>query len=234
MEKRNNDTISLEEWVYFHSTEDERRKAFLNMDRALKYIHEHGFCISVFYPSMIEVLNDRVDHIKFNELMPLPFDERERKNIINEDIFRSSLVQIGIYSNTLKYLTPEFLKDNFDSFIHFLPNGDIPYYRGIIQRGATVYFSDFANEKTNRDLADLESQLGGSSGNEASNNKSLTKSNGFRAGIEPITNDYINDNIYRQINGLKDSAFISYLIVPTIILISLVAIGLVYWCFSLI
>ena len=115
-----------------------------------------------------------------------------------------------------------------------VPNGDIPYYRGIIQRGATVYFSDFANEKTNRDLADLESQLGGSSGNEASNNKSLTKSNGFRAGIEPITNDYINDNIYRQINGLKDSAFISYLIVPTIILISLVAIGLVYWCFSLI
>ena len=169
MEKKKNDSVSLDEWLYFHTTEDERREIFLNMDKALKYIHEHGYCIGVFYPTEIQILGDMVDHVKFNELMPLPFNERDRRTIINEDIFRSSLIQIGIYSNTLKYLTPELLKGNFDSFMQFLPNGDIPYYRGIIQRGATVYFSDFANEKTNRDLADLESQLGGSSGNEASN-----------------------------------------------------------------
>ena len=232
MEKSN--VVSLDEWLNFNAREDERREIFVNMDKALKYIHEHGFCISVFYPSEIEVLNEKIDHIKFSQLMPLPFNDKERKIMINEDIFRSTLIQIGIYSNTLKYLTPDFLKDNFDSFVQFLPASDVPYYRGIVQRGATVYFSDYVNEKTNRDLADLESQLGEDSGRDSSNGKALTKSSGFRVGIEPINNNSINDKIYRQINGLNDSAFISSLIVPTIILISIVVIGLVYLCFSLV
>ena len=234
MGKRKTNTINLEEWLYFHSDENERRELFINMDKALKYIHEHGFCISIFYPSKIEILNDQIDHIRFNELMSLPFSEKERKTIINEDIFRSALIQIGIYSNTLKYLTPDFLKDNFDSFVQFLPNMDVPYYRGIIQRGATVYLSDYVNEKTNRDLADLEGQLDDLSGKENSNAKSFIKSSGFRVGIEPISNDSINDSIYMQINGLKDNAFISCLIIPTIILITMVIIGVIYWCFSLI
>lgn len=233
MDKRKYDSVSLDEWLYFHTSEDERREVFLNMDRALKYIHEHGYCIGVFYPTEIQVLGEQVDHIKFNELTPLAFNERERRTMINEDIFRSSLIQIGIYSNTLKYLTPQFLKENFDSFIQFLPNGDVPYYRGIVQRGATVYFSDYANEKANRDIADLENQVNGGSGKE-SGGKALAKAGAFRAGIEPISNDSINDSIYRQINGLKDNAFVSLVIIPTIILISLVIIGIVYWCFSLI
>lgn len=233
MEKRKFDSVSLDEWLYFHTSEDERREIFLNMDKALKYIHEHGYCIEVFYPTEIQILGDQIDHVKFNELMQLPFNEKDRRTMINEDIFRSSLIQIGIYSNTLKYLTPEFLKDNFDSFIQFLPTGDVPYYRGIVQRGATVYFSDYANEKANRDLADLENQLGDGAGRESSG-KALTKAGAFRAGIEPISNDSINDSIYRQINGLKDSAFVSFVIIPTIILISMVIIEIVYWCFSLI
>lgn len=231
--KKMEEVVSLEEWLYFNTSEDARREVFLNMDKALKYIHEHGFCISVFYPSEIEILNNKIDHIKFNALMRLPFDERERKIMINEDIFRSSLIQIGIYSNTLKYLTPDFLKDNFDSFMQFLPVGDVPYYRGIVQRGATVYYSDYINEKTNRDLEALGNQLDGDSGKGNSSGKTLTKFNGFRAGIEPISNNSINDNIYSQINGLKDNAFISCLIIPTIILILLVIIGIINWCFSL-
>lgn len=233
MNKKKFDSVNLDEWLYFHTTEDERREVFLNMDKALKYIHEHGYCIGVFYPTEIQILGDRVDHIKFNELTPLAFNERERKTMINEDIFRSSLIQIGIYSNTLKYLTPDFLKSNFDSFVQFLPNGDVPYYRGIVQRGATVYLSDYATEKVNRDLSDLESQLNGDSGKNSSG-KALSKTNGLRAGIEPISNDSINDSIYRQINGLKDSAFVSLLIIPTIILIGLVVIGIIYWYFSLV
>ena len=233
MNVRKFESVSLDEWLSFHTSEDERREMFLNMDKALKYIHEHGHCIEVFYPTEIQILGDRVDHIKFNALTPLAFNDRERKTMINEDIFRSSLIQIGIYSNTLKYLTPDFLKSNFDSFIQFLPNGDVPYYRGIVQRGATVYFSDYANEKANRDFADLENQLGDGAGKESSG-KALAKTGAFRAGIEPISNDSINDDIYRQINGLKDSAFVSCVIIPTIILICMIIIGIVYWCFSLV
>ena len=52
MEKRKFDSVSLDEWLYFHTGEDERREVFLNMDKALKYIHEHGYCIGVFYPTI--------------------------------------------------------------------------------------------------------------------------------------------------------------------------------------
>lgn len=227
------DSVSLAEWLSFHTSEDERREMFLNMDKALKYIHKHGYCIEVFYPTEIEILGDKIDHVKFKNLVPLSFNEMERRQMINEDIFRSSLIQIGIYSNTLKYLTPDFLKDNFDSFMQFLPVGDVPYYRGIVQRGAAVYYSDYINEKTNRDLEALGNQLDEDSGKGNSSGKALTKFNGFRAGIEPISNNSINDNIYSQINGLKDNAFISCLIIPTIILILLVIIGIINWCFSL-
>ena len=60
----------------------------------------------------------------------------------------------------MKYLNPDFVKENFDEFAQFIPSGDVPYYRGVIQRGASVYFCEFALEKRNRDLADLEKQLG--------------------------------------------------------------------------
>lgn len=234
MNKRKLDSVSLADWLSFHTSEDERREVFVNMDKALKYIHEHGYCIEVFYPTEIEILDDRVDHIRFNALVPLSFNESERRTMINEDIFRSSLIQIGIYSGGLKYLTPDFLKSNFKDFVQFLPVGDVPYYRGIIERGATVYLSDYANEKVNRDLNDLENQLGEAGGRDNSSGKALTKTGGFRVGIEPISNDSINDSIYKQINGLKDSAFVSLLIIPTIILISMVIIGIICWCLSLI
>ncbi len=233
MNRRKLDSISFDEWLSFHTSEDERREGFLNMDKALKYIHEHGYCIEIFYPTEIEILADRIDHIKFNALMPLSYDRSERTKMINEDIFRSALIQIGIYSNTLKYLNPEFVRNNFQDFIQFLPSGDVPYYRGIIERGATVYFSDYANEKANRDFADLEKQVEGT-GREGTTGKALTKAGTFRAGIEPVSNDSINDSIYRQINGLKDSAFVSYLIIPTMIVISIVIIGLVFLCFNLV
>lgn len=233
MFRKDIDSISLAEWLSYHPTEEERREIFLNMDRALKYIHEHGYCIEVFYPTEIQILDDRVDHIKFNAIMPLAFNDTERKTMINEDIFRSALIQIGIYSNTLKNLTPQALKENFRDISTFLPVEDVAYYKGIVERGASVYLSDYATEKANRDLANLENQLGEGSGKENSG-KALTKMGAFRAGIEPVSNDYINDHIYRQISGLKDSAFVSILIIPTIILITMVIVGIIYWCFSLI
>ena len=95
MEKRKFDSVSLDEWLYFHTSEEERREIFLNMDKALKYIHEHGYCIEVFYPTEIQILGDQIDHVKFNELMQLPFNEKDRRTMINEDIFRSSLIYLS-------------------------------------------------------------------------------------------------------------------------------------------
>ena len=115
------DKVNLLEWVKFHYSEESMREVFLNMDIALKYIHDHGYCIEIFYPTKIEVLNDRPDYIQFDNLMELPKDPITRKNMIKEDLFNSSLIQIGLYTKTLKYLTPEFLKSNFDDLSRFIP-----------------------------------------------------------------------------------------------------------------
>ena len=227
---QNNDnfeSVPLSEWVVTHYGEEDLRNVFLNLDRALKYIHDHDYCIEVFHPSMIEVLNNEPDHIQFKKLMELSPELGIKKEMIKEDIFNSTLIQIGIYSNSLKYLTPEFLKENFDSFIQFLPSGDVPYYRGVVQRGASVYFCEYALEKRNRDLEDLEKQLGEEG---EGIDKQLLKTNGQ----ENITNDRINDTIYKQINGLKDAAFIQALIIPTVVFGVLLAFGLIAWLISLI
>ena len=58
--KNNNsvESVTLLEWVNSHRSEEEMRSIFLNMDRALKYIHDHGYCIDVFYPTEINVLTN--------------------------------------------------------------------------------------------------------------------------------------------------------------------------------
>lgn len=223
--KPNYESMTLSDWVLSHPGEEDLRATFLNMDRALKYIHDHGYCIQVFHPSEIEVLNNDEDYIQFKYLMELSNDPVMRKKVIKEDIFNSSLIQVGIYSNSLKYLNPDFIKENFDSFAQFLPPGDIPYYRGVIQRGAAVYFCEYALEKRNRDLEDLEKELGEMT-NEAE--KQYIKDN------TSITNDAVNDIIYKQINGMKDSAFINWLLVPTVVLGMLLLFGIISWLSSLI
>ena len=216
------ESVTLEQWVKDHYSEEELRSIFLNMDRALKYIHDHGYCIEVFYPTYIKVLNGDDNYIQFNKLIELSSDPSIRREMVKEDIFNSSLIQIGMYSKSLKYLTPEFLKENFDNFAQFLPDGDIPYYRGVIQRGASVYLCEFAVEKRNRDLQELEKELG------EDKEKTLVK----YPKEEDITNKKVNDVIYRQINGMKDAAFINLLLIPTIILGILLILGVVSWIIS--
>ena len=199
--------VTLSEWCATHYSEEERQSVFMNMDRTLKYIHEHGYCIAVFHPSKIYILNDRDDHIQFKELVELSLDQDTRRQMIQEDIFNSSLIQIGIYSNTLEYMNPEFIREKFDDFTQFIPGADVAYYRGVIQRGASVYYCEYSLEKRKRELDDLESQIGGVSEEEKQ------KVNTPPSDAE-LTNKKVNDLIYRQISGLRDTAFINLLIVP--------------------
>ena len=78
----------------------------------------------------------------------------------------------------------------------------------------------------NRDLEQLDKQIA-----ETEGGKPLQKNNGHFEGTT-LSNNQINDDIYKQINGLKDVAFISYLLVPTIALVSLLLITFVSWLLS--
>ena len=205
------ESVTLSEWVKSHYSEEEMRSIFLNMDRALKYIHEHGYCIDVFYPTEINVLNNDDRYVQFKKLVELSKDYDLAKEMMREDIFRSSLIQVGIYTNSLNYMNPDFLKENFDSFAQFIPQDDVPYYRGVIQRNASVYFCEYALEKRKRDLEDLERQLGeeGSAVVTPINEPSEAE----------ITNKKVNDLIYRQINGISEAAFLNMALIPIVLLI---------------
>ena len=225
------ESVTMVEWIKSHYHEDELRSLFLNMDVALKYIHDHGYCIEVFYPTEIKILNNDVKQIQFNKLIELSSDFSLRKEAIKEDIFRSALIQIGIYSNCLNNLRPEFLKEYFDSFSQFIPSGDVPYYRGVIQRGAAVYLCEYAAEKNNRDLQELEAQLESEGGK--GEGKSLIKSTNKNIGVSSISNDSINDKIYKQISGMNEAAFVNLLIIPTIVLCMILVFTFITWILSM-
>lgn len=225
--RRDEKAISVYSWISSYRDLEEMREIFLNMDRAMKYIHEHGYCIGNFDPSEIEILNNSVDQIRFKHIIEMPKDYAKNRKIIKDDIYNSSFVQIGLYANCLSYLKRDFLKKNFDEFSIFLPEGDIPYYRGVIERGASVYFSEYALEKANRDLAALEAELAGEDG------KGMAKTPTKR--IEDTgVNDKINAAIYKQISGgMRDAAFVRLLVFPTILLVLGLVFALVAWALSL-
>ena len=213
LNSRKNDSIesvTLLEWVNKHHSDEEMRSVFLNMDRALKYIHDHGYCIDVFYPTEINVLNDDDKYIQFKKLVELSKDYEIAKEMKREDIYRSSIIQIGLYTNSLYHLNPDVLKEQFDSFAQFVPNDDVPYYRGVIQRGASVYLCEYALEKSKRDLEDLKGQLG----EEGAKITPINEPN-----EDEITNKKVDDLIYRQINGIRDAAFLNIAIIPIIVLV---------------
>lgn len=203
--------VSLSAWLESFRDSEEMREIFLNMDRAMKYLHDRGYCIRSFDPRCIHILNNSINHIKF-DIVSLPEDYADKKKYIKDDIYNSSFIQIGLYAKCLPYLKRDFLKSNFDRFSEFLPEGDIPYYRGVIDRGASVYFCEYAAEKANRELIALEKELA-EDGEKINFNKNTKAFGG--TGV----NDKINDSIYKQLGSRRDAAFVSFLIFPTILLV---------------
>ena len=114
------------------------------------------------------------------------------------------------------------MKENFDSFAQFLPDGDVPYYRGVIERGASVYLCEYDLEKRKRDLAALEKEVGGE--NVPTDTSHLDKVD---------VNEGINSVIYRQINKTNDAAYINFLVYPAIIFTLSIIIAIIVRVLSL-
>lgn len=224
-------SVKFSEWIH-GKTDDELRTVFFNMDLAMKYIHEKGFCIKSFDLNEIEILNNSPKQVKFNTLLKLPNESMYDNELIHEDIYNMAFLHIGIYTKCLKYMKPQFLKENFDSFATFLPEVDVSYYRGIVQRGANVYFSDYVIKARERDINKISNEV--DSSNLRSGSKSLVKSNGHSVmdnASNMDMNSRINDSIYRQLNIKKDAAFIGFMIFPTIIFV-LAVVLVVMLCLS--
>lgn len=213
-----NDAITFREWLDSSHTQEELRDVFINMDLAMKYIHEQGYYISSITPDTISILNHSIRQIQFRSLAELPDTLREQKEVIHQNIFTFAVFNIGVYADCLPYFTNEtikFLKTNFSFFADFIPNSDVPYYRGIIERGASVYFSDYVAEKKKKDLTAIENDVSSA----MSSSKRLVKSNGNYSAEDFLPhNDKENQMIYADLMK-NNGAFARAMIYPILILI---------------
>lgn len=233
----NNDdlhTVNLFEWtgldgVKFTRSEEELREVFLNEDKAMRYLHEEGFCVDSFDPRDIDLIDGSKNLIRFNKFSKI---NEDKNRIVNQDIYISACLQIGLYTHTLSILNEKYLKSNYDEFSKYLPQSDVPYYRGVIERNAGVYLCDYAVEKRNRDLRDLQKQL-------SDENEQVKFDEPAPVNNDELVNRTVNDRIYKELinknrsKGVSDFAYIHILLLPTIILSLGIVICLVTYVLNL-
>lgn len=215
------DSITLNEWLQSYRTNNQLQNLFVNMDIAMKYIHDQGYYISSFALDRISLLNHSIRQIQFQELAPLPYDISQQKQVVRDNIFMASVLHIGLYAKCLQHFTMNTIpaiKDNFQQFTIFLPLEDVPYYSGIIEKGASVYYSAYVGERKKRDSQNLEKEV--SSGENNSSGKRLVKTNGSAYTAEDFLpqNEEANKCIYASLVK-KEAAFARALIYPILVFV---------------
>lgn len=212
MKHKKSNVTTLQEWFKDSHSEEEKRELFLYLDFAMKYVHDRGYCVLTFNPSEIEILNNSIKQVKFNTLLKMPEDDIAYQNRLkDEDIFNSAAVQVLLYSKFPLNTKTDFLKEHFDDFVTFLPESDSRYYRGVIQDGASVYFTEFELERVRREEEQLEKEL-----SDLPNQNIDDENKKKQALVKMFTNDKINNTIYKKINVVQESAFINVLLYPTV------------------
>lgn len=212
MKDKKSNVTTLQEWFKDSHSEEEKRELFLYLDFAMKYVHDRGYCVLTFNPSEIEILNNSIKQVKFNTLLKMPEDDIAYQNRLkDEDIFNSAAVQVLLYSKFPLNTKTDFLKEHFDDFVTFLPESDSRYYRGVIQDGASVYFTEFELERVRREEEQLEKEL-----SDLPNQNIDDANKKKQALVKMFTNDKINNTIYKKINVVQESAFINVLLYPTV------------------
>ena len=219
MKDKNLNTVNLFEWtgldgVMFTRSEEELREVFLNEDKSMRYLHEEGYCIDSFDPRDIDLVDGSTNLIRFNKFSKM--NTINKQDTIDRDIFINACLQIGLYTHTLSSLNEKYLVNNYDEFSKYLPQSDVAYYKGIIQRNAGVYLCDFAVEKRNRDYKDLQREL--------SDDKDIKFEELSPVSDDSLINKEVNDLIYGELIKQKksrrfgDTAYVYTLLLPTVLL----------------
>lgn len=214
------DSITLNDWLQSNHTTAQLQELFVNMDIAMKYIHDQGYYISSFALDKVALLDQSVRYIQFQELAPLPYDISQQKHVVRDNIFMAAILHLGIYSKCLQHFTMNTIpaiKDNFQQFTIFLPPEDVPYYTGIIEKGASVYFSSYVGERNKRDLQKLENEISSNGGD--LRGKSLVRKNGNYTAEDFLPhNEEFNERIYANLVK-KEAAFARALIYPILVFV---------------
>lgn len=208
--------LKLKDYLLYDHNIDEYRRLFYNMSETMKYIHEKDYCIKTFNLNEIEILDlEKLSPIQYNTVVKMNDNSYE---IVHEDIYNLAFMQIGIYSETLNNLRPDFLKENFNDFIPFIPEKDVPYLRGIIVNGSSVYYSDFIDKLAEREIESISSQVGNAKQSNYQKSKSTSIGRSF--------SEKDVKNLYSDINN-QNGAFVGMVIYPFVIGILSILLGII-------
>lgn len=220
-----NEVITLRDWLRQPHTIEEYQSLFLVMDMTIHYIHDRGYGIlnkrgKGGYPELdtnrVTITPGKNPHVSFLDIDSV--DASYQKQLVRENIYSNAYTAIKTYSNFQEELNHTFLKENFQEFESFLPEEDIPYYRGIIEKNASVYYAEYVQKRIEKQIEKEGGALtGGTHGSSLSKSTEVGKQ---------IASEYsqLDNNI---------AAFIHMYIFPTIIISLSLIIPIIAWVFAL-
>lgn len=161
-------TTNFEQFISKYSSSrdndlEEIKKFFLSFDKKMKMYHENNYVITSFRLQDIVVfekdLNGTFDYdVDFKH-----YDRRENTPITpKQNIFYSACLAVGVYNNCLSYINPDkpgFLKNNFYMFAENIPTDVVSYYRGVIERDAEVYLTEFVATSKQQEIDRMKMEM---------------------------------------------------------------------------
>ena len=166
---------TLDEYIKTYHNNDEYTRLFYVMDSTMKYIHGKGYYVINFNPKniVVGVTNNNEDYVNFKSIDVMDDDIT---NKINNNIYNLAFLEIGILSETLEHLKPEFLKENYSQFKIFIPADLVNYYQMIVVNGGHTYLCAYIEIKNKQEITKLNKALEEEGG--SSKGRSYVKSTG--------------------------------------------------------
>jgi len=219
--------VTLKDWLSEPHTKEEYQSLFLVMDMTMHYIHDKGYGVlnkrnQEGYPlldtSRVKIITGKLHpQVLFSDIDIV--DPSYQRELVHDNIYSNAYLAIKTYAGFQEELNHTFLKKNFREFELFLPEEDIPYYRGVIERDASVYYAEYVQKRTQREIE----REGGVITGQAHGN-SLSKSTEIG---RQIAGEYSN------LDNSSMAAFVHLYIFPAIIILLSMLIPIIAWVFAL-
>lgn len=218
---------TLRQWHNEYHENDEYQQLFYLMDYTMRFIHNSNFYISKFdYDRIIIGEEEGKDsYVAYQDIDPI-LDEEMSFEVIEQNKVNFTLLQIGLYSDTISYAKDNYLsfvRENFDQFLMFVPEEDVNYFKSMILYDGHIYYSDYCDARNQQELTNITKSLEEDGGN--SMGKSFNKST-------------VSGRVASQLYQLSDesnnmAAFVQHYILPFIIIFLSMLIPLLSWFFAL-
>jgi len=217
---------TLRQWHNEYHENNEYQQLFYLMDYTMRFVHNSNFYISRFDCDHIIIgqENGANSYVAYQDIEPIPNEELSF-DAIEQNKVNFTLLQIGLYSDTISYAKDNYLsfvKENFDQFLMFVPEEDANYFKSMILHGGHIYYSDYCDARNQQELNSITKSLEEDGG--ASRGKSFNKS---------TVSGKVAAQLYQLSDDSNMSAFVKHYILPFIIIFLSMIIPLLSWVFAL-